>query len=67
MIGYALAMTDEERQMLRDIIEYCDSQCAAAYEDMEIPCDSPALAERRKVGYAAVSRRAYRLLIEDGG
>jgi hypothetical protein len=60
-------MTDEERQMLRDIIEYCDSQCAAAYQDMATPSDSPVLAERRKAGYAAVSRRAHRLVIEDGG
>jgi hypothetical protein len=57
-------MTDEERQMLHDIIDTCDRQYEAAYQDMESPCDSPALAERRKAAYAKVARHARMLIAE---
>jgi hypothetical protein len=67
IIGYGFLMNDEDRQMLREIIDYCDSQCEAAYQDMASPCDSPVLAARRKAAYADVARHARMLLIEDGG
>ena len=60
-------MTDEDRQMLRDIIDYCDGQYEAAYQDMATPCDSPTLAARRKRAYARVARHARILLTESGG
>ncbi len=60
-------MTDEERQMLRDIIDYCDRQWEAAKQGMASPGDSPVLAARRKAAYADVARHARILLIENGG
>jgi hypothetical protein len=67
IIGYGYLMTDEDRQMLREIIDYCDSQYKAAYQDMASPCDSPVLADRRKAAYARVARHARILLAESGG
>ena len=67
IIGYAYTMTDEDRQMLHDIIDYCDSQRESAYQDMASPCDSPTLAVRRKAAYARVARHARILLAESGG
>jgi hypothetical protein len=60
-------MTDEDRQMLRDIIDYCDSQCQAARHGMASPGDSSGLADRRKAAYAKVARHARILLAESEG
>jgi hypothetical protein len=60
-------MNDEDRLMLRDIIDYCDSQCEAADQDMASPCDSPDLADRRKAAYAKVARHARMMLTEAEG
>jgi hypothetical protein len=57
-------MNDEDRQMLREIIDYCDK---AADQDMASSSDSPVLAARRKAAYADVARHARMLLIESGG
>ncbi len=60
-------MNDEDRQMLRDIIDYCNGQCGAADQDMASPCDSPVLTVRRKAAYAKVARHSRILLDENGG
>ncbi len=67
LFGYGLVMTDEDRQMLREMIDYCDKQYEAADQDMASPCDSPVLAARRKSAYAKVARHARLLLAENGG
>lgn len=59
-------MTDDDRQMLRDIIDYCHCQGDAACRDTATPCDSPVVADRRKAAYARVARHARILLTEDG-
>ena len=59
-------MTDEERQTLREIIDYCDSRCEAAYQGKASPCDALVLAARRKWVYADVARHARMLLVENG-
>lgn len=60
-------MNDEDRQMLRDIIDYCDSRCEAATQVMASAGDPPALAARRKAAYATVARHARIMLAEMGG
>lgn len=65
--GYGFRMTDEDRQMLRDIIDYCIRQCEAADQAMALPRDSACRKPRRKAAYAEVARHARILLTETGG
>jgi len=60
-------MTDEDRQMLRAIIDYCERQWQSACQGMASPGDSAGLAARRKAAYADVARHARILLAEKAG
>jgi hypothetical protein len=57
-------MTEEDCQLLRDIIEHCESQRQAACQGKQWPGDTPAVAARRKAAYATVARIAGELLAE---
>lgn len=60
-------MTDVERQILREIISYCDTQSEAANQGMASPGNSPILAACRKTAYADVARHARIPLVEYEG
>jgi hypothetical protein len=57
-------MTEEDCQLLRDIIEHCERQWQAACQGKTWPGDTPALVARRKAAYATVARIAGELLAE---
>jgi hypothetical protein len=57
-------MPEEDCQLLRDIIDHCESQWQAACQGTTRPGDTPALAARRKAAYATVAHTARELLAE---